>query len=181
MVTGEAGDVVIRAATLDDAGDLERIRVAGWRTAYAGVVPQSYLDSLRLDADAIAARRLRMAQNPPEVRSLISDGGAGPAGFVVYGPDRDVPAVGEVYALYVDPGAWSRGHGRALLGRAVRALAADGYAEAGLWVLAGNAHARAFYERFGLSPTGQSQEFEVGEVAVPELRYAMRLEGIDGG
>lgn len=181
MVTGETDDVVIRAATLDDAADIERIKIAGWRTAYRGIVPQPYLDSMRLDDDAIAARRFRMAQNPPEVRTLISYGDAGPVGFVVYGPDRDVPASGEIYAIYVDPDAWSRGHGRALLGRAVRDLAADGYPEAGLWVLEGNAHARAFYERFGLSPTGQSQRFEVGAVGVPEVRYAMRLEGYNGG
>lgn len=180
MVTGET-DVVVRAATLDDAGDIERIRIAGWRTAYAGIVPQPYLDSMRLDEDTIAARRFRMASNPPEVRTLISYGGESPVGFVVYGPDRDVPSAGEIYALYVDPDAWSRGHGRALLGQAVRDLAADGYPEAGLWVLEGNAHARAFYERFGLSPTGQGQRFEVGDVGVPEVRYAMRLEGFNGG
>lgn len=181
MVTGETDDVVIRAATLDDAADIERIRIAGWRTAYAGIVPQAYLDSMRLDDDAIAARRFRMAQNPPEVRTLISYGGAGPAGFVVYGPDREVPTAGEIYAIYVDPDAWSRGHGRALLGRAIRDLVADGYPEAGLWVLEENTRARTFYERFGLFPTGQSQRFQVGAEDVPEMRYAMRLEGFNGG
>jgi len=180
MATEEAADVAIRAATLDDAGEIERIRVAGWRAAYPGIVPRAYLDGMRLDDDAIAARRHRMLRNPPEVRSLVAEDDAGVTGFVVYGPDRDDRALGEVYALYVAPRAWSHGHGRALLGRAVRALAAAGYAEAGLWVLEGNARARAFYERFGLAATGQRQMFEIGDVEVPEVRYAIRLAGALG-
>lgn len=181
MSTGTTGDVAIRAATPDDAGDIERIRVAGWRAAYPGLVPQAYLDAMRLDDDAIAARRRRMCRNPPEVRSLVSEGGAGTTGFVVYGPDREDHGLGEVYALYVDPSAWSHGAGRALLGRALRALACAGYPEAGLWVLDGNARARAFYERFGMSATGQRHLFEIGDVGVPEVRYAIRLEGSDQG
>jgi len=180
MASGNAEDVAVRAATLDDAGDIERIRVAGWRVAYAGLVPQGYLDAMRLDDDAIAARRHRMHRNPPEVRSLVSEDDTGLAGFVVYGPDRDDRALGEIYALYVAPRAWSHGHGRALLDRAVRALADAGYPEAGLWVLEGNTRARAFYERFGLSATGQSQLYEIGDVGVPEVRYAIRLAGALG-
>lgn len=167
--------ITIRAATPDDAGTIERIRVAGWRVAYAGLVPQAYLDAMRLDDDAIAMRRRRMVANPPEIRSLLSEGPAGPAGFVVYGPDRADHTAGEVYALYVDPGTWSRGHGRALLARAVDALADDGYPVATLWVLAGNAHARTFYERFGMAPTGDEHLYQAGGVGVPELRYAIDL------
>lgn len=113
------------------------------------------------------------------------------AGFVVYGPDREgdhtsagaAPRAGEVYALYVDPGTWSRGHGRALLDRAACDLAGDGYRRAGLWVLEGNAQARAFYERFGMSATGERQMFEVSGVRVPEVRYEMSIppEGSDRG
>lgn len=185
MATEEERHVAIRAATLDDAGDIERIRVAGWRAAYPGLMPQSYLDAMRLDDEAIAARRRRMDQNPPDVRSLVSEDDAGVTGFVVYGPDRDGHqasgrTAGEVFALYVAPRAWSRGHGRALLARAVRALSTAGYPEAGLWVLEGNTRARAFYERFGLTPTGQTQLFEIGDVGVPEVRYAIRLAGALG-
>jgi ribosomal protein S18 acetylase RimI-like enzyme len=171
--------ITVRAATPDDAGDIERIRVAGWRVAYAGLVPRAYLDAMRLDDEAILLRRRRMTTGPADVRSLVSEGADGTAGFVVYGPDRAEHSAGrpagEVYALYVDPGAWSRGHGHALLDGAVRALAGDGYRLAGLWVLAGNAHARAFYERFGMAATGEEHLYHVGGVGVPELRYEMSL------
>ena len=197
MASGAPRDIAIRVATPDDAGAIERVRVAGWRAAYPGLVPQAYLDAMRLDSRGVAARRQQMNRNPPDVRSLVSlaTGGADAVvGFVVYGPDREGDHVstgagyrtgraGEVYALYVDPGAWSRGHGRALLDRAAYGLAGDGYARAGLWVLEGNARARSFYERFGMSATGERQMYEVSGVRVPEVRYEMSLrrEGSDRG
>lgn len=192
MAKGAREEIVIRDATVDDAEAIERVRMAGWRATYQGLVPQSYLDGLRLDAEAIAARRRQMARNPPDVRSLVSlaaaadERDAAVAGFVVYGPDRgadqasdgvgDRPGrVGEVYAIYVHPDTQSRGHGRALLGRAARGLAGAGYTRAGLWVLEGNAQARAFYERFGMAATGERKWYEVGGTRVPEIRYEMSL------
>lgn len=194
MASAAPGDIAIRAATLDDAGAIERVRVAGWRAAYPGLVPQTYLDAMRLDVRGIDKRRQQMNRNPPDVRSLVSlaaGGGNAVVGFVVYGPDREGdhrstvagPRAGEVYALYVDPGAWSHGHGRALLDRATYDLVGDGYTRAGLWVLEGNARARAFYERFGMSATGERQMYEVSGVRVPEVRYEISIppEGSDRG
>ena len=41
----------IRAAAPDDAGEVEQLRVAGWQTAYRGIVPDAFLDSMRVDAE----------------------------------------------------------------------------------------------------------------------------------
>ena len=64
-------------------------------------------------------------------------GDAGVIGFASVGPSRDEHEVGELYAIYVDPDAWSTGAGRALIERAEERLR-DDYPEATLWVLEDN-------------------------------------------
>jgi RimJ/RimL family protein N-acetyltransferase len=44
-----------------------------------------------------------------------------------------------------------------------------------LWVVAGNARARSFYERAGFAPDGAEEPYEVAGVPVPEVRYAREL------
>ena len=57
-----------------------------------------------------------------------------------------------------------------------RSAAGDGHAEAVLWVVAGNARARRFYERYGWVPAGveRAEEVAVG-VLVTEARYRTAL------
>lgn len=65
-------------------------------------------------------------------------------GFVTFGPSEDEPVdphVGQLYAIYVDPGHWDRGHGRELFAAAVRGLTDADYGVATLWVLETNARA----------------------------------------
>jgi hypothetical protein len=40
------GVIRIRPAREADLDDLARVNIAAWRTAYAGLVPQSYLDAM---------------------------------------------------------------------------------------------------------------------------------------
>jgi ribosomal protein S18 acetylase RimI-like enzyme len=80
-------------------------------------------------------------------------------GFVTFGESRndDARGLGEVYALYVDPGSYKGGVGRMLMADARRRLAEDGFTEAILWVLQGNDRARRFYEGEGWVPDGTSR------------------------
>ena len=61
----------------------------------------------------------------------------------------------EVLHLGVVPHRTRRGYGSALLEFAVREIHDSGEPEAGLWVLTGNAGARAFYRSHGWADTGQ--------------------------
>jgi GNAT superfamily N-acetyltransferase len=96
-----------------------------------------------------------------------------------WGADRLTPAgaageAGELYALYVDPGWWSTGTGRALMAAAVERLTASAYQRAVLWVLDGNARARAFYEKAAWQPDGALNVL-MGLGGVREVRYARAL------
>jgi ribosomal protein S18 acetylase RimI-like enzyme len=79
--------------------------------------------------------------------------------------ERDDDALGlvafsgaEVLHLAVLPHRTRLGYGTALLEFAVRQINDGGDPEAGLWVLEGNAGARAFYRRHGWTETGQRRD-----------------------
>ena len=172
----------MRPATEDDLPAVSAIRVRGWQAGYAGLLPAGALAELDPAADLVRRREF-WRSGPREVSTLVAvdpEGSAG--GFAILGParedDRDPgeatlsPSEGEVYALYTDPARWRTGCGRALLAESVRWLHARGLAPVRLWVLAGTARARRFYEAGGFAPDGLVQDFEFGGARVPEVRYS---------
>ncbi|MFE7132492.1 GNAT family N-acetyltransferase [Streptomyces sp. NPDC057638] len=160
-----------------DVEAVSAVRVRGWQTAYAGIVPQSYLDGMTVEDDA---RRRRAWFTDPRRRGtdLVADAGAGPVGWVSFGPWRPVDGearTGEVYALYVRPDLTGQGIGRALLDTVHERATAEGFATIALWVLAGNTGARRFYERAGYTADGGEQDDTYGDVVLREVRYRRPL------
>jgi len=43
-----------------------------------------------------------------------------------------------------------------------------------VWTLEGNSRAKVFYERMGMTPTGEIREFEIAGAYLPEVRYQMK-------
>ncbi|MDQ0993924.1 GNAT family N-acetyltransferase [Streptomyces sp. V3I7] len=165
--------VHIRAMTPADCDRVAEIRVAGWRSAYRGLMPQTYLDALDVAADA-ERRRSWFRDSRGDVVNLVAERDGALVGWAAHGPYRDGEvrtADAELYALYVDRAHLGGGVGRALLERAVREASAAGRARMFLWVLQGNTRARRFYERAGFGADGAEEPFEVDGVAVPEVRY----------
>jgi GNAT superfamily N-acetyltransferase len=153
------------------------IRIGGWRSAYRGLIPQSYLDSLDVAQDA-ERRRAHLARGDGSVVDLVAEQEGDIVGWACHGPYRDGDertADAELYAIYVDPGRYGAGVGRALLQESVHRCSAVGHARMLLWVLKHNTGARRFYERAGFSPDGTEEPFEVNGVEVPEVRYAREL------
>jgi len=83
--------------------------------------------------------------------------------------------MGELLAIYVDPGYWGRGVGPLLMNEARGRLSAQGFAEAILWVLAGNERAERFYRADGWMPDGERREEEIWGATVDEVRYRRTL------
>ncbi|GAA0628660.1 GNAT family N-acetyltransferase [Streptomyces crystallinus] len=146
-------------------------------------MPQSYLDSLSVAADA-ERRRERLAHGDGSVVNLVAERAGQVIGWGCYGPYRQDgggrTADGEVYALYVHPDHWSSGAGRLLLAELTGRAAAEGRPRVLLWVLKANDRARRFYERAGFAPDGAEEDFVVDDVAVPEVRYVRDLRGPGG-
>jgi GNAT superfamily N-acetyltransferase len=148
--------VPVRTAGAEDAPAVESVRIRGWRAAYRGLVPDSYLDSLVVDA---VRRAERMSE--PGVTTLLAEEDGRTAGMAVLGPCREGSGEVELYALYVDPDHWRRGVGSALL------AACEGVSV--LWVLEDNVRARAFYARHGFRADGGRQLLDLGG-PVAEIR-----------
>ncbi|MGI5366349.1 N-acetyltransferase family protein [Streptomyces iakyrus] len=164
--------------TLADCDRVAEIRVGGWRSAYRGLIPQSYLDGLSVEEDA-ERRRAFLSQGDGSVVNLVAeDAGGELVGWACHGPYREGEVRtedAELYAIYVHPRHVGQGAGRALLTESVARCSAAGHGRLLLWVLKENDRARRFYERAGFRADGAEEPFEVDGVAVVEVRYARAL------
>jgi ribosomal protein S18 acetylase RimI-like enzyme len=170
------GEVIIRPAVAADAYPIAEVHVAAWRAAYAGLLPTDLLNSLDVDRRSAAwSQRVEAAIGGSFV--LVLECGGTVRGFVFAGAarDADCPQAGEVYAIYVDPGYQGGGGGSQLLAAAVRRLAEGQFDHAVLWVLAGNAAARAFYESRGWRLEGAEKQEAFGGRVSTEVRYVRSL------
>ncbi|MFC4020521.1 GNAT family N-acetyltransferase [Micromonospora sp. GCM10011542] len=110
-------------------------------------------------------------------RLIVAERAGTLVGFSHLGPDdEDDPATGLLNAIHLDPAEQGRGVGRTLMMDALDAMRERGWRRAVLWVLAGNVHARAFYERGGWTPTGAEREELIGTAPTLQLRYSRRLD-----
>ncbi|MEU8748987.1 GNAT family N-acetyltransferase [Streptomyces chartreusis] len=167
----------IRPMTPADCDRVAEIRIGGWRSAYRGLIPQSYLDALDVAQDA-ERRRGYFSQGDGSVVDLVAVRDGEVVGWACHGPYRDGEVRTEdveLYAIYVDPGRYGAGIGHALLQESVRRCTAAGHPRMQLWVLKDNARARRFYERAGFHADGAEEPFEVEGVEVPEVRYTREL------
>ena len=174
----------IRPAAPNDAQEVARIRVLGWRFAYQGLVPQGYLDSLNVaeDTERMCGYLSQLPQNlPPNNIASVQGSSDGEKrsfmlavrddavlGFCHFSaapnnadrPERATPGgemVGRLHSLYIDPDALGQGIGHALMNRVLSAFTAWGCKRAHLWVLEGNSRASSFYERQGWQLTGETK------------------------
>lgn len=171
--------IYLRAAGVEDAQALAEVHVATWQSAYRGLLPDDYLNSLSVDARARSWVLILRAGT----QVFLAEQAAQTVGFVSYGPSRDEDAgteVGEVYALYVHPRAWGTGVGRDLHDAAVACLSAQGFATVTLWVLDANRRARTFYARHGWHPEGTARTEQRPGATLTEVRYQRRVSPGDG-
>jgi ribosomal protein S18 acetylase RimI-like enzyme len=173
--------MIVRAAVPADAAAIAAAHVRSWQAAYRGILSDAFLDGLSIPRRTEQWQRI-LADGPEQARRTnVADADGEVVGFVTTGPSRDDDAdaatTGELIAIYVRPDVFGTGAGHALMAGALDDFAAAGYAQATLWVLAGNARAIRFYERAGWSPDGARKQDTIGDDAVTELRYRFRLTG----
>jgi GNAT superfamily N-acetyltransferase len=166
--------MAIRPITEADYPAVGEVHVRSWQVGYAGIVPADYLAALD---PADNAERRRTEPRPPGAQTLVAEEDGQIVGFVSFGPSREEPPAGEIYAIYVAPGHWRHGAGRQLFTAARNSLKESGYPEMRLWVLAENARARQFYERMDMAPDGTTDTYTPRgtEEQLPELRYSAPL------
>ena len=160
----------VRRATPNDARAIAEVHVRTWQHAYAHVFPREFLDELSVDRRAEFWSESAAAA-PEDL--LVAEADERIVGFAAVGRAEDESDdVGQLYAIYVEPGYWGTGAGAALMDAAVTRLEAAGFAAAILWVLEDNPRARRFYERHGWTVDGSRRE-RIGDVEVDEVRYRL--------
>ena len=154
----------LRRATLEDAAAVAELWWLGWQDGHLGFVPQALVD-VRTEESF----RARASERVGDTTVATVDGAV--AGFVMVVGD-------EVEQVYVSKLHRGTGVAAALLAEAERQVRANGHTKAWLAVVAGNARARAFYERAGWSvegPFDYAASAEDGAIPVPCRRYTKLL------
>ncbi len=149
--------ITVRRGRPADAPAIGAVHVAAWRSAYPGILPDSYLAGLSVTRNAAIYDRAIHAGAGVYVAAasgLDVPGGAAPRiiGFTTVGTGRGVAvAEGEIETLYVLDDWRERGLGRRLLRAGAAHLAGTGCRSAFLWVLEDNP-SRFFYQHLGGKP-----------------------------
>jgi ribosomal protein S18 acetylase RimI-like enzyme len=159
-------DIVIRPATIDDAADIARVHVAAWRTTYAGIVPDAYLDALNVDD---RAQRWREGIASRNAGVLVAEDAAAVVGFAAGGKLREPIGDydGELYAIYILRERQGQGIGRRLTQSVADVLRSEGFKSMAVWVLRKNP-AVAFYRRLGAEEIAQKL-IEIGGAKLEEI------------
>ena len=156
--------MTLRSATLEDAGAVAEIWHLGWQDGHLGSVPQELVEA-RTEESFLA----RASERVGDTTVATVDGAV--AGFVMVVGD-------EVEQVYVSSRHRGTGVAALLLAEAERQVQADGHGKAWLAVVAGNARARAFYDRAGWideGPFDYAAATDDGPIAVPCRRYTKLL------
>lgn len=142
--------LVIRRACVQDAAAIAAVRIDSWRATYRGVIPDAYLEGMRVDdSTALWTRVLSAASDKTSVFVAEMDGAV--VGFAA-GKALDEPRFGldaELAAIYLQPDAQRAGIGRRLVSMVADAHQSQGANGFIVWVIATNKAARQFYEQLG--------------------------------
>ncbi|HLL66999.1 MAG TPA: GNAT family N-acetyltransferase [Micromonosporaceae bacterium] len=190
----------VRPARPGDAGEIARIQLTTWRTAYRRLLPAHVFDELdegwitQRWVDAITAppsplHRVLVAVEQPDHSSAPAElSSAYPVGFAATGPaddaalapDEDHTAlpgnVAAVTDLLVEPRWGRRGHGSRLLAACVDHWRTDGFSNAVAWAFVEDGATRAFLEGAGWALDGASRALDVDDLLVPQIRLQTALD-----
>jgi len=161
----------IRQAQLQDSAALAQ--VDSYRTAYAGILPQAYLDHFTYQEQTQDWRDLLSAGLKDVLYVAETDTGE-VVGYALGRPGRcDIlPYDSELVALHVRSAYQGQGVGRGLITATTKELRRQGCTSLMLWTLEKNP-ARALYERLGGQRVGEKDwggNAEFG-MDVKELAY----------
>lgn len=146
-------EINLRRATVADAEAIAAVRIASWLATYRGMIPDAYLDEMKLE-DSITHWRTILEALPTageRICVFVAESEGQVIGFAsgMLLPEPKLGMNAELTAVYLRP-AWQRsGIGRRMVQKVARTLQAQGSNSLLVWVIADNAIARNFYEELG--------------------------------
>lgn len=172
--TNIVGDFSVRRATVADAAVIAAVRIDSWRATYRGMVPDAYLDGMKVEeSTALWTRILHAASDAACV--FVAEIQGEIVGFAA-GMTLREPKLGfdsELTAIYLIPSVQRAGIGRRLVAHVAATLASAGANSMLVWVLAQNNIAREFYAKLGAELLTE-QAFSWDELDLQEAGYGWR-------
>lgn len=165
---------IVRPAEPGDAPALAEIQIASYRSAYADIFPQSYLDHFSLEEQTADWRELISAGERAGILLVAEDESGAVAGYALARPASALPTYdSELVSLHVRRSCQGQGFGKALIFDAARRLQQAGCASMMLWVLEQNSPSRRLYEHLGGRLIGWHtiNLGEDGEISADEVAY----------
>lgn len=147
----------------DDLAAAAQVYTESWKSAYARILPQCFLDKLSPE------RWLSVLRADPSASLGLFE-----EERIIGTAMINVPRA-EIVSLYLLPEKTGKGLGKKLLNAALQALAEHGCEMASLWVMCANTHAITFYLRAGFAPTGSMQQENYATQSVELLEMTRKL------
>lgn len=158
----------MRPARVTDAGEIGRIQVETWRSAYAALLPAGTLDTVD-EAAAGAHWAEALAAAPAAGTVLVAAENDVLVGFAsLQGTDDE--RTGEVGALLVEPRWGRRGHGSRLLAAVVERARDVGLQRLVTWVPERDVAMTGLLTAAGWGADGWIRTLEDGATVVREVR-----------
>lgn len=170
-------EVSLRRATVADAEAIAKVRIESWLASYRGIIPDTYLDSMKLEESALHWRTIleALAVAGERICVFVAESEGQVIGFVsgMLLPEAKLGMQAELTAIYLRP-AWQRsGIGRRMLQKVARVFQAQGINSLLAWVISDNAAARNFYEDLG-GALLREQDFNWDSLELKETGYGWK-------
>ena len=164
----------IRVATPEDASAIAEVRVNAWRATYRGMIPDAYLDAMRVE-DSAALWEKVLGAPPNTTSTFVAEMDGRVFGFAsgMQKPEATLGFDCELTGIYLAREVQRAGLGRRLVGAVAAAQRSHGATAMIAWVIAANKSARAFYEVLG-GELVQEQPFTWDGMDLVEAGYGFR-------
>jgi GNAT superfamily N-acetyltransferase len=178
-------DVSVRAARSADAGEIGRIQVATWSSAYGPFLPPAALAGLTPELAAAAWQDAVDHPPSPAHHVLVALEQQRPVGFAAFAPaaaapgdlpdgepdeDGDAATTVQLDPLLVEPRWGRRGHGSRLLAAAIDHARADGMTRGVVWLPEQDEVSRRFFASAGWAPDGLVRVLDTGSGELRQVR-----------
>jgi L-amino acid N-acyltransferase YncA len=172
--------VVVRPASVNDAPSIAQTHTAAWQAAYQGIFDAQWLAALSIEKRRLMWVEAIMARQPHVLVAITGhDDSPQVLGHASWGSSRDTgdsSEVAELWSIYLDPAVWRQGLGNRLWIACRTMMLEAAFRQCRVWVLEGNAKARAFYAAQGfILDNHPSKTVTMGGASVCEVRYTLIL------
>jgi len=163
--------MIIRKATEEDVKQIAEILVEDWKTAYRGIIDDTYLDSMNVETRyQIEVRRFREYVVAVEGNEVL--------GYAWNQITDDDVADCEIIALYVRYSKRNNGIGKALMLDAMEHFRQSGKKSMIIWCLEEKQESRKFYEKMG-GKAHDTGTHKWGDRDYNMISYLYQLEDYD--